>query len=31
MSEHARGKADEKIGLVSRIEALKHEQIELFA
>lgn len=31
MSEHARQKADEKIGLFSRIETLKHEQPELFA
>ena len=31
MSEHARRKADEKIGLMSRIEALKHEQPEIFA
>lgn len=31
MSEHARRKADEKIGLMCRIAALKHEQSELFA
>lgn len=31
MSEHARRKADEKIGLMSRIEALTHDQPELFA
>ena len=31
MSEHAHGKADEKINLRSKIDFLKHEQKELFA
>ena len=31
MSEHAKQKADEKIRLFSRIEAMKHEQIQMFA
>lgn len=31
MSEHAKQKADEKIRLSSRIEALKHEQATMFA
>ena len=31
MSEHAKRKADEKIRLFSRIEALKHDQIQMFA
>jgi hypothetical protein len=31
MSDHAKRKADEKMSLFSRIEALKHEQPELFA
>lgn len=30
MSEHAKQKADEKIQLLSRIEALKHQQISMF-
>jgi ACT domain-containing protein len=31
MSEHSKQKADEKIGLFNRINALKHEQIQMFA
>lgn len=31
MSEHAKQKANEKIKLFSRIDALKHEQIQMFA
>ena len=31
MSEHAKQKADEKIRLLSRIEALKHQQATMFA
>ncbi len=31
MSEDAKQKADEKIRLFSRIDALKHEQIQMFA
>lgn len=31
MSEHAKRKADEKIRLLDRIEALKHEQVPMFA
>ena len=31
MSEHAKQKADEKIRLFNRIDALKHEQIQMFA
>jgi len=31
MSEHAKQKADEKIRLFTKIEALKHEQSEMFA
>lgn len=31
MSEHAKQKADEKIRLFARIDALKHEQIQMFA
>lgn len=31
MSEHARQKADEKIRLFDRIDALKHEQLHMFA
>jgi hypothetical protein len=31
MSEHAKQKADEKIGLFDRLNSLKHEQIQMFA
>ena len=31
MSEHAKQKADEKIRLFDRVDALKHEQIQMFA
>jgi len=31
MSEHARHKADEKLNLHKRIEALSHEQLPMFA
>lgn len=31
MSEHARHKADEKLNLTKRIEALSHEQLQIFA